>query len=146
MPATQIPIFPKAFIKCTMLVCAIFLVNCTFTTTRTKNPVFKITTDQLQRDLNHLVSCENMDVDGREISTNGKTKSELEIDIVNGRDIPGNQNEMISLGKSIASDLKKSLKDQGEYGTYKVRFVTKETNDGITRTNWNEIAFQAEEL
>ena len=85
--------------------------------------MFGITNEQLQKELNQLVSCENINLDGKETKTNGVINSELEIDIVNGKDIPADDDQMISLGKLIASDLKRSLKDQTQYNTYKVLFV-----------------------
>src|ERR1051326_7082401 len=91
-----------------------FIGGCTMTTTKTKPPVFGIPTEQLQKDLNQLVSCEDVNLDGKEVKTNGKIDSELEIDIVNGQNIPADDDQMISLGKSIASELKKSLKDQNQ--------------------------------
>lgn len=85
-------------------------------------------------------------MDGKEISTNGKTNAELEIDIVNGRDIPTGESEMTSLAKTIASDLKNSLKDRAEYNTYKVLFVTRYRDGGVTRKNWKGQVFKSGEL
>jgi len=80
--------------------------SCTTTTTRTKNPTFNKPTDSLQVDLNKLVSCEGINLAGREITTNGKTSSELEIGITNGQNIPADQNQMDNLGKQIAVVIK----------------------------------------
>src|SRR5437762_3423121 len=107
----------------TIFCAATSITSCTLTTTKTKNPVFNVTTDQVQNDLNKLVSCESINLDGREINKNGKANSELEIDIINGQNIPGDESQMISLGKLIASDIKRSLKDQKQYNTYNVLFV-----------------------
>ncbi len=125
---------------------AAFSASCTMTTTTTKSRVFRITTEQLQKDLKQLVSCEDVNLNGKEISTNGKTKSELEIDIINSRDIPVDDDQMIFLGKLIASDLKKSLKDQNQYDSYKVLFVKKQTDGGVTQRSWKGKVFNADEL
>lgn len=122
------------------------IASCTMTTTKTKAPVFSIETEQLQKDLNQLVSCENINLDGKEVSTNGKINSELEVDIVNGKDIPSDDDQMISLGKLIASDLKKSLKDPNQYNTYKVLFIKKHTDSGVTQRTWRGKIFKSEEL
>ena len=116
------------------------------TTTKTKPPVFGIPTEQLQKDLNQLVSCEDVNLDGKEVKTNGKIDSELEIDIVNGQNIPADDDQMISLGKSIASELKKSLKDQNQYNNYKVLFVKKQTDGGVSQRSWRGKIFKSEEL
>lgn len=124
----------------------VFIASCTMTTTRAKPPLFSIPTEQVQRDLNQLVSCENVNLDGMEVTTDGKTDSELEIDIINGKDIPADDDQMISLGKSIASDLKRSLKDQNQYNSYKVLFVKKQTDGGVTQRSWRGKVFNTGEL
>lgn len=125
---------------------AIFIVGCTVTTTKTKAPLFNIPTEQIQKNLNQLVSCQSINVDGKEVNTNGKIESELEIDIINGKDIPTNDDQMISMGKLIASDLKKSLRDQNQYNTYKVLFVKAQTDGGVTQRSWRGKVFKSEEL
>ena len=124
----------------------IFIAGCTMTTTKTKPPVFRIPTEQLQKYLNQLVSCEDVNLDGKEVKTDGKIDSELEIDIINGKDIPSDDDQMISLGRSIASDLKKSLKDQNQYNSYKVLFIKKQTDGGVTQRTWKGKVFSTEEL
>ena len=68
---------------------ATFIAGCTMTTTKTKVPVFSVTTEQLQRDLNQLVSCENINLDGKETTAAGQVNSELEVDVINGKVISG---------------------------------------------------------
>ena len=129
-----------------ILLTATCIASCTMTTTTAKNPVFSVTNEQLQKELNQLVSCENINLDGKETKTNGVINSELEIDIVNGKDIPADDDQMISLGKLIASDLKRSLKDQTQYNTYKVLFVKKQTDGEMTQRSWRGKVFKSDEL
>src|SRR5437588_9650486 len=110
----------------------LLIVSCTTTTTKTKNPVFSKPTNSLQVDLNKLVSCEGVNLDGKEINTNGKINSELEIDITNGQNIPTDENQMNALGKQIAMKIKEALQDKAEYQTYKVLFITKTESAGVT--------------
>jgi hypothetical protein len=121
-------------------------VACTTTITRTKDPVFHSGMDSIQIDLAKMVTYENINLNGKEISTNGKVATELEVDILNGKGIPADDNEMKKLGKSIAAELKKALKDKNEYDTYKVLFVTRETSGGVIRRTWKGSAFKSEEL
>jgi hypothetical protein len=96
--------------------------------------------------LHKIVQCENIGVYGREITTNGKSSSELEISIINGKNIPADDTEMKALGKTIATDIKKSLKDQNEYNEYTVLFVT-QVKDGVeTKRTWRGNNFKSEEL
>jgi hypothetical protein len=140
---TMITTFKKLM---AILITAAIIAGCTMTTTKTKAPVFSITTEQLQKDLNKLVSCENVNLDGKETNTNGQISSELEVDIINGKGIPADDDQMISLGRSIASDLKKSLKDPNQYSSYKVLFVKKQTDGSMTQRSWRGKVFKSEEL
>ncbi len=124
----------------------LIVVGCTTTTTKTKNPVFSISTDSLQVDLNKLVSCQGINLDGKEITTNGKITTELEIDITNGQNIPADENQMNALGKQIATEIKEALQDKTEYQTYKVLFITKTESAGVTSRTWKGKIFKSEEL
>ena len=53
---------------------------------------------------------------------------------------------MIDLGKQIAIEIKQSLQDKNEYNTYKVLFITKKENDGVTQRTWKGKIFKSEEL
>ena len=70
----------------------------------------------------------------------------MEIDIINGQNISADENQMIDLGKQIAKEIKQSLQDKNEYGTYKVLFITKKENDGVTQRTWKGKIFKSEEL
>ena len=124
----------------------LLIIGCTTTTTKTKNPVFSKSTDSLQVDLNKLVSCEGVNLDGKEITTNGKINTELEIDITNGQNVPTDENQMNALAKQIAVEIKEALQDKTEYQTYKVLFITKTESAGVTSRTWKGKIFKSEEL
>ncbi len=124
----------------------LLIISCTTTTTTTKNPVFSTPMDSLQAGLNKLVSSEGINLDGKEINTNGKVSSELEIDITNGKNIPADENQMNALGKQIAIEIKGALQDKTEYETYKVLFITKTENAAVTSRSWKGKVFKSEEL
>jgi len=124
----------------------LIVVGCTTTTTKTKNSVFSKSTDSLQVDLNKLVSCQGINLDGKEITTNGKITTELEIDITNGQNIPADENQMNALGKQIATGIKEALQDKTEYQTYKVLFIAKTESAGVTSRTWKGKIFKSEEL
>ena len=124
----------------------LFIIGCTMTTTKKKNPVFSKSIESLQFDINKLVIDEGVNLKGKEINTNGKINSELEIDINNAEDIPTDQNQMDALGKQIAVVIKAALQDKSEYQTYKVLFITKTENAGATNRTWKGKTFKSEEL
>ncbi len=125
---------------------AMAIVGCTFTTTTIKEPVFNKSTDSIQLDISKIVSCQEINVSGKEISKNNKKNSELEIDITNGQNIPTDQNEMIVLAKQLAIVIKKSLQNDNEYQTYKVLFVSKTEKSGVTEKSFKGKIFKSEEL
>jgi hypothetical protein len=116
-------------------IAATLIASCTMTSTKTKNPTFGKSTASLEADLNKIVSCEGINLQGKEITTNGKITSEVEIDITNGRNIPTDENQMNDLGKQIAVVIS-ALQDKNEYGTYKVLFITKKSAGSVTQRNW----------
>jgi hypothetical protein len=123
-----------------------FLTSCTTTTTRTKEPVFNTSTISLENELNALVSCKGINLNGKETTENGNVTSELEIHITNGQNIPTDDAQMIDLGKKIAIVIKKGLKDSSEFQTFRVLFITETDNSGISTQTWKGKTFKIEEL
>ena len=134
----------KSLLFLTLL--ASVLTACTTTIRRPKDPVFTKSVDSLKIELGQLFSSENLRVGGAEITTNGATSSELEIDVINGQHIPEVQDQQKALARAIASDLKRALKDSTEYGVYKVLFVTETTQSGATVRKWTGQVFKSKEL
>jgi hypothetical protein len=121
------------------------LAGCTFTRTKTKDPVFNDKA-KMEQELTRIVSAEHINLDGKEISTNGKTQSELEISITNGTNIPSNDDERKALGKLIGTTIKKNLKDLSEFDVYKVLFVTEVQTGASTKESWVGNTFTSSEL
>ncbi len=53
---------------------------------------------------------------------------------------------MNALAKRIALVNKEALQDKREYQTYKVLFITKTENAGVTGRAWNGKIFKSDEL
>jgi hypothetical protein len=132
-----------------LLFAIVLVVGCKFTTTTStiKDPLFKNQdTLVLEAKLDSLITCERVEIKGRDIKTNGVVSSVLEIDVLNGANVPNDYTQMNTLAKMIASFFKKILMDPNEYDTYKVFFITVKTNSGITQKNWNVKSFKSAEL
>jgi hypothetical protein len=128
-----------------LLICLAVLSSCTFTTTKTKNPIFSDEA-KVSNELTSIIKAENINLNGKEITTNNKTASELEVSITNGINIPNSENQRKAFGKSIGTIIKSNLKDPNEYDTYKVLFVTKEETANVTKRNWVGNVFSSREL
>lgn len=132
--------------KLTCIICLVILAtSCTLTTTKRKDPVFN-DMGKVEKELTSLVTSENINLNGKEISTNKKATSELEVSITNGQNIPNSDDEIKSLGKSIATTIKKNLKDPNEFDTYKVLFITKVESGGASKRTWVGNVFSLSEL
>jgi hypothetical protein len=118
---------------------------CTTTVTRRKQPVFAESVDSLAARLNQLVTCQHFNADGSEVTTNGKKKTELELDVINGKDIPEGDLKM-ALARKLGVELKKALKDTGEYDEYKILFMKVKVSGGLTSRSWEGKVFKSSEL
>lgn len=119
--------------------------GCTFTTTMEKRPLFAGTSDSLQAHLNQLVKCEKFSLIGTEKTTNGKKKDGLEIDVINGTDVPEGD-KMIGLARSIGLEVKNALKDTAEYDQYQILFVKVKVNGATTSRSWIGKEFKSADL
>lgn len=128
------------------LAATFFISGCSFTVTRSKPPAFRISTDSMAIKVDSLVTCEHISVDGSEKTTGGKTSSEVEIEIINGKNIPTGDTSLRALGKSIAFRIKQELKDSVEYNTFKVLFVTLQTSGNTTTRNYKGWLYKSVEL
>jgi hypothetical protein len=131
--------------KLYLLLCVAVLSSCTFTTTKTKDPIFSDGA-KVSNELTSIIKAENINLNGKEITTNNKTTSELEVSISNGINIPNTENQRNAFGKSIGTIIKSNLKDPNQYDTYKVLFVTKEETANVTKRNWVGNVFSSREL
>jgi len=86
------------------------IVNCTFTTKRQKLPQFRFGIDTVGHSIDSFVACQHININGVENSTAGKVESELEVDIINGVNIPKDDPHKKALGRMIASRVKSDLR------------------------------------
>lgn len=136
----------KNFILTISVIPVLFINACTYTSTMEKQPVFNIAADSVSAALNHFAVCENLNVNGFEITTNGVKQTRLEIDIINGKNIPVNDVSMNTLAKKIALQVKQFLADKNAYDYYTVLFIQQKQSNGFTESKSNGITFTNKEL
>lgn len=119
---------------------------CTTTVTKTKNPVFSVPMASLARQLDSLVPGGHKNLIGRSITTNGKDSSILEVDIINGRNLPTADAQKKELGRSIAIGIRNELKDKNEYKAFSVVFVKVDSGTIVTKKTWNGFTYHAADL
>jgi hypothetical protein len=79
------------------------LTGCVTSVTKTKNPVFNSMVDSLQIKLSRVVRFEHINLSGKEITSQSKTNSELEIDVINPANTPVDESGTIVICKELAS-------------------------------------------
>jgi starvation-inducible outer membrane lipoprotein len=124
---------------------AAMLSGCTMKTTKVKNPEF-IDLAKVQNELTNLIKAENFNLNGKEITTNKKTSTELEVSITNGQDIPAASDQQKALEKSIAVCIKKNLKNPNEFDSYKILLVKKTEGNGVKVQKFTGNTFKVSEL
>jgi hypothetical protein len=137
-------LFPFKLI--TVFAIAILINACTVTTTKPIKAEFNKDIPTLESEIKKIVICDNFDVNGSEINSNNKIAKSLEIKVVNGVNIPKNNDELKTLAHSIGSYIKSSLKDSTEFNIYKVIFITKGGNDVVHTTKTIVQEFKSEEF
>jgi hypothetical protein len=128
-----------------LMLCS-FIASCTFTTTKEKDPEFKVDLNAVENNLKTLVTCEHINLSGTEKKTNNQISSEFEIRIINGVNLPTDDTQLKVLGKAIASQLKGELKNENPFNTYKMLFVIQQTTAGATSSNYTGWVLKSEEL
>ena len=124
----------------------LFFYSCTSTSTKTKDPNFNTEISVIQNDLNKIITSEKVNISGKEITANENNSSELEVSIVNGKDIPADENQMKALGRSIATIIKKALKNQNQYDLIVVLFVIESNKGDIKKREWKGFEYKPNEL
>jgi hypothetical protein len=139
-------IFQKSNPGFLYLVISISFLACSITTKKVKNPFYIKDTKSLSRDVNSVINTQEIDVNGVESMTNGKSTSELTIGLINAEDIPSDSAISNMMLEHVAILVKQALKDTGEYTSYTVLFVNHVENGAVTTTTSNGRTFQSKEI
>ncbi|RZJ67083.1 MAG: hypothetical protein EOO50_07415 [Flavobacterium sp.] len=70
---------------------------------------------------------------GKESKSGKETISSLEFSVINPKNLPEDPHTVGELAKSVASLLKKSLKDANQYDVYRIVFVSSDGNDIVEK-------------
>ena len=129
-----------------LVLISLVLISCTFTTTKSKDPVFVSSTDSVAAKIRELILTRNVNVHGTETTTNGKTSSELTIRLINPLNEPNNESQRYQLGKEIAVIIKQAIKNPADYSVYTVLFVKEESNGAVTKSSYRGQKYKLQDL
>jgi ribosomal protein S4 len=100
--------------------------------------------------LQQIITSGHINVAGQTVTKDGKTVSEFEVDITNAKNIPEDDEARKKLGRSVATLVKKYMKDPKEYDTYTVLFITETVSENslayAKKRSWKSVAFEEKEL
>ncbi|MDP4131584.1 MAG: hypothetical protein Q8939_15600, partial [Bacteroidota bacterium] len=88
---------------------------CTITTTKVKNPILIKDSKSLSRDVNSVITSQEINVDGVESITSGKSTSELTINLINPENLSADSSANNTILKHVAILVKQALRDTAEY-------------------------------
>jgi hypothetical protein len=96
--------------------------------------------------LSRVVRFEHINLSGKEITSQSKTNSELEIDVINPANTPVDESGTIVICKELASVIKQTLLDKHEFDDYLVLLVNQKTNGNEVTGDWKGHKFKSEDL
>jgi hypothetical protein len=115
-------------------------------TTKSIDPVFTMSLDSISRDINTIIFTPEANINGKQISSNGNTRTELIINLINPNDLPSDTSEQNTLGQNIATLLKHALKDPNSFTDYKVLFTRKVIDGSTTKSNYTGYSYKSSAL
>lgn len=124
----------------------IFFPGCKFTTTDAFVPELKTNDKTLQQELGVFLVWEHINYNGYEKTANGASSKELVVEVINGRNIPEDSDELETIAKRIANVFKSNLKSPSVFKTWSVSFVEKQEDAFTSSSQSRSLSFTPDEL
>jgi len=122
----------------------ILFYSCSYT--QTFDPNFKTEQSPQLDSIKAKYSFEDLQVQGKKSSGSGGDHTNLTIKLINGKGVPGNDDEITVLAKQVAIFTKGMLKDPKQFESYTVLFVTKTVDGSVTSSKWVGHEFKPGEI
>ena len=136
-----------AIARCIKFILLIFpFAACHYSTTSIKNPTFRASTDSLGESIMKLVACQKINLDGKEINTDGRARTALNIEILNPGNLSSNTDSLHTLGKEIAVVIKGGLTDPKSFEVLNVIFINQKTTGGMSVSSNRGFEYQTDTL
>jgi len=138
----------NSFIKSVLCFFLFILIieGCTKTTTREKNPEFKVDLQILDENLKKLIDFQHANISGVEKITNAKTTTELQLRITNGINLPTGSSELEKLANTIAAQLRQELKNENDFMKIRIFFEDESKGNLVNVKKYKSFVFNTEDL
>jgi hypothetical protein len=123
---------------------SILFYSCSYTQTFVPN--FKTEQSPQLDSIKAKYGVEDLQVQGKKSSGSGGNHTNLTIKLINGKGVPGNDDELTVLAKQVAIFTKGMLKDPKQFESYTVLFVTKTVDGSVTSSKWVGHEFKPGEI
>jgi hypothetical protein len=96
--------------------------------------------------VNSIILTQEIDVHGKEVTSNGKVTTELTVNLINPKNLPSDSSERNRIAEEVAIILKQSLKDPNSFNFYKILFVHRTIEGAVTKDNYTGQIYKSETL
>ena len=134
------------FIRLTIIAALLLIVFYSCNYSQTFSPEFKTEQSPRLDSIRAKYSVEDLQVQGKKSSGSGGNHTNLTIKLINGKGVPGNDDEITVLAKQVAIFTKGMLKDPKQFESYTVLFVTKTVDGSVTSSKWVGHEFKPGEI
>jgi hypothetical protein len=107
---------------CLVLLFSILVVGCTHTLTKPIDPAVFGDVDKFEYEFLNLIQAEGINFSVIEVTKGENTTLEVEINIVNGINIPTNADKRRTLSQSLANVVKNNLREPNQFEIYRVTY------------------------
>jgi hypothetical protein len=96
--------------------------------------MFATELSDVQREINKIVHCQTIDFSGYKITAEGKSQSELWVNVIDAIGVPPDESKMAAISESVATIVMEALKNQAQYDVFYILFTNK--NAEPNKKNW----------
>ena len=141
---TNLTTMKSLYFKIAACFLLILLFSCTYS--QSYNPEFKTEQSPQLDSIKVKYNFEDVQVQGKKSSGSGGNHTNLTIKLINGKGVPGTDDEITVLAKQIALLTKGMLKDPKQFESYTILFVTKTVDGSVTSSKWVGHEFKPGEI
>jgi chemotaxis receptor (MCP) glutamine deamidase CheD len=116
------------------------------TSTQTYMPELNANQKVIADSITSKYGFENIEITGKKMSGSGGNHTILTVKLINGKNIPEDDNKQAVIAKPLAQQIRKALKNPNEFESYTIMFVTRTVDGSTTSEKYTGHEFKTSEL